>query len=299
MKYVLTVLAMLIGVAAFGGDTWDFDEAKVTWMPRSASVKLERVAVGAHGGAACLRVSGNEAANWNYAVSNRKPMAAGQAYKLSAWMKVEALPQGTAAPSLKCEFVGPEGGKEIGRVTTSTWEGAKAGQWQELAAQFVAPTGTEGYWLAVEKGGNTPMAIDLLLDDVTVEPIDRVNISGAYALQPLPTRLVQLKGLHPRIYLDKAKVAALREATKTTHAAIWAKLQAQADGLVKKGPPKYLEIDPYSGDEQLYQREVGNAMPTVALAWLITGHQKYLDSARAWALMSCSYPTWGRRLGCP
>jgi hypothetical protein len=293
MRHVFVLLAGLISLTAFAADKWDFEDAKVNWTPRSATVKLERATTGAHGGAGCLRVSGSEPGNWNYAASSRLPMVPGQAYRLSAWMKLNALPEGTAAPSLKCEFVATDAAKDGGRVTTSAYETSKLGQWQELTAQFVAPAGIAFYWLAIEKGGNTPMAIDLLLDDVTVETIDKVNLTEPYALKPFPARLTQLRGVHPRIYLDQAKVAALREAIKTTHAAIWAKLQGQADALVKKGPPKYLEIDPYSGDEQLYQREVGNAMPTVALAWLMTGDQKYLDSARAWALMSCSYPTWG------
>jgi len=88
-------------------------------------------------------------------------------------------------------------------------------------------------------------------------------------------------------------VAKLREAVKTTHAAQWQKLQALADRYVKSGPPAYIERDKYSGDEQLWQREVGNAMPTLAMAWLVTQDRQYLDAARAWALASCGYVTWG------
>ena len=35
-------------------------------------------------------------------------------------------------------------------------------------------------------------------------------------------------------------------------------------------------------------------MPVVAMAWLLTGDRQFLESARQWALASCSYPTWGR-----
>lgn len=289
----LILLLLLLPSLAFAADKWDFEHAKLTWTPRAATVKLERVTAGAHTGAACLRVSGSEPSNFNYAVSDRKPMTAGQCYRLSVWMKLEALPQGTAAPSLKCEFVPAEAGKEPGRVTTTTYDTTKLGQWQELTTQLVAPAGTGSYWLAIEKGANSRMSIDLLLDDVTVEAIDKVSFTDPFALKPFPARLTQLKGVHPRIYMDQQRVVALRAASKTTHAAIWQKIQALADRHAKSGPPKYVEQDGHSGDEQLYQREVGNAMPTLAMAWVITQDPKYLEGARAWALASCSYPTWG------
>ncbi len=43
-----------------------------------------------------------------------------------------------------------------------------------------------------------------------------------------------------------------------------------------------------SGDDQLWPREVGNAMPVLALAWVLSGDRQYLDAAREWALAS----TW-------
>jgi hypothetical protein len=51
---------------------------------------------------------------------------------------------------------------------------------------------------------------------------------------------------------------ALRQALQTTYAPIWKELRELADRAVKQGPPVYRERDNYSGDEQLWQREVGN-----------------------------------------
>ncbi len=100
-------------------------------------------------------------------------------------------------------------------------------------------------------------------------------------------------GVHPRLFLTTQKRDALRAAIKTTHAALWVEMRAHADALVRHGPPKYRTSDDGSGDEQLWQREVGNALPTLAMAWVLSGERRYLDSARAWSLASCSYPTWG------
>lgn len=289
----LILLLLLLPSLALAQTTWDFENPKLTWAPRSGTVKLERVETGAHSGGACLRIAGSEPSNFNYATSSPVPMTGGQSYRLTAWLKVDTLPQGTAAPALKCEFVSAAPDKEVGRVVTSTYDGTKLGQWQQLNVEFRAPAGVTSCWLAVEKGDNTPMTIDALLDDVVLEPIDSVSLLGKYELKPLPARLEQLKGIHPRIYVDRRRAEALRESAKTTHAAIWQKVQALADRYAKSGPPAYVEQDRSSGNEQLYQREVGNAMPTLAMAWLIAQDTKYLDGARAWALASCSYPTWG------
>ena len=127
---------------------------------------------------------------------------------------------------------------------------------------------------------------------------------GAFAVErkvePAPqlaaaevARLDPWRGEHPRLFFTAQQRDALRLAIKTTHTNMWALLRAQADPLVRQGPPKYRTSDDGSGDEQLWQRKVGEALPTLAMAWSLTGDKKYLDAARAWALASCSYPTWG------
>ena len=74
---------------------------------------------------------------------------------------------------------------------------------------------------------------------------------------------------------------------------MWKTVRERADRAVKQGPPAYRERDNDSGDEQLWQREVGNVMPVLAMAWVLSGERQYPDAARQWALASCGYPTWG------
>ena len=102
-----------------------------------------------------------------------------------------------------------------------------------------------------------------------------------------------MRGVHPRIYLNDERIAQLRRAVTTSHAAIWRKIRVQADRAVRRGPPPYRKDDGHSGDEQLWQREVGNALPLLAMAYVVTGEKAYLDAARQWSLASCGYRTWG------
>lgn len=135
--------------------------------------------------------------------------------------------------------------------------------------------------------------IDAYLDDIRVEPIQRLSLFDKYRLNPIPAPLEKVRGVHPRLYLAVARIAELREAIQTTHNPMWTELRKLADRAVKRGPPAYRANDNYSGDEQLWQRDVGNTLPVLAMTWVLSGDKKYLDAARQWALASCGYKTWG------
>jgi len=118
-----------------------------------------------------------------------------------------------------------------------------------------------------------------------------------YRLDPLPEPLAKVRGIHPRLFLDAEGVIALKQRVATTHNDLWRHVKASADTAVKKGPQPYSTKRaagrPLTSDDQLWQREMGNAMPQLAMTWLITGDKRYLNAARDYALASCSYPTWG------
>jgi len=275
--------------------SWRFEADTDGWQPRANSVVVRRVAgVGATPGSqACLRVQGRSSNGWNYALSAHVPLQGGALYRLSARLRVDRLGADTPAPFLKCEFVGPVERRDVGQVTTTYCDTAKLGTWQVLETEFQAPELARQCWLALEKGTDGPAEIDAFLDDITLEPISRLSALEKYRLQPLPASLAKVRGAHPRLYLDAASVAQLREAIQGTHAPLWKELREQADRLARRGPPAYRENDGSSGEEQLWQREVGNAMPVLAMAWLLTGDRAHLDAARQWALASCGYKTWG------
>ncbi|MBN1420297.1 MAG: DUF4962 domain-containing protein [Planctomycetes bacterium] len=126
-----------------------------------------------------------------------------------------------------------------------------------------------------------------------VAPLQGAPAPAEFRLTPFPAELEALRGTHPRLYLDAARILELREAVGTTHASLWEGVRGLADRAVRQGPPAYREQDGSSGDEQLWQRGVGNTMPILAMAHVLSGERKYLESARAWALASCAYPTWG------
>jgi hypothetical protein len=296
VKSCLICSVLLLGAqAAAPPPVWDFENGLQGWKPRAATVTVERVTEsGATADSrACLRVHGRMEQDWNYAVSDSVPLRAGQLYRLSAWLKVVSIGAATPMPFLKCEFVATDRRREMGRARTDSYDVANRGQWQHLTAEFQAPAGAVSGWLALEKGTSDPTQIDACLDDVILEPIDQLTALSRYDLDPIPTALEKVRGVHPRLYLTAGRVTQLRHAIQTTHAGLWAEVKVLADRAVRRGAPRYRRGDDRSGDEQLWQREVGNTMPHLAMAYLMTGDREYLNAVQQWALASCDYPTWG------
>ena len=95
----------------------------------------------------------------------------------------------------------------------------------------------------------------------------------------------------PHILLDSARLAELRAAIQTTHAALWKPVLDLATAYARQQPPHYKDPDP--DEEQLWQREVGNKLPFLALAHLLTGDPNFARAAARWSLASCAYSTWG------
>ena len=274
---------------------WGFETSTDGWQPRAKSVSVTRVpGPGATSNShAVLRVQGRIAEGWNYAMSGRVPVPGAGLCRLEAWVRVDQLGPATPAPFLKCEFVGPEGKPALGQVSTGPYDIAKLKTWQRLEVEFLAPAGIRACWLALEKGGSGPAEIDAQLDEIRLETISKLSTLEKHRLKPLPASLEKVRGVHPRLYLDAARLAQLKVAIQGTHGPLWSKVRDQAAQLARRGPPAYRENDGSSGEEQLWLREVGNAMPVLAMAWTLTGDQVYLDAARQWALASCGYKTWG------
>jgi hypothetical protein len=106
----------------------------------------------------------------------------------------------------------------------------------------------------------------------------------------LPAPMEAFRGIHPRLFLTAERLAAIRSGISGPLAAQWAVVKRNADSFVRQGLPRY---DDVSDPEMLWQREVGNKQPFLAMAWLLTGDPVYLKAAQEWCLASCGYPLWG------
>jgi len=121
----------------------------------------------------------------------------------------------------------------------------------------------------------------------------RFGTGKPYHFDAVPEALNSLKDTHPRLYMTAKSQKMLKaKMTSVPYSALLAKLITEADKAVLSGPPAF-KPGTNNSDEQLWQRNVGNAIPELAMAYCITGNSKYLNSAKEFMLVSASYPTWG------
>ena len=97
----------------------------------------------------------------------------------------------------------------------------------------------------------------------------------------------ELVGVHPRVFVTKAEIAALRSRAGTTHRAEWSKVVARLAAM-KGAPP------PAPGpQERRSQNDVAFAVAEVSLAYAVERKPEYLAAAKAWTLAAIDYEPWG------
>lgn len=97
----------------------------------------------------------------------------------------------------------------------------------------------------------------------------------------------ELVGVHPRVFVTRAGLEALRMRTRTTHRAEWTKVTANLAALA--GPPP-----PAPGpQERRSQNNVAFAIAESALASAVDRKPEYLVAAKAWTLAAIDYEPWG------
>jgi hypothetical protein len=97
----------------------------------------------------------------------------------------------------------------------------------------------------------------------------------------------ELVGAHPRVFVTRSGLDALRERTRTTHRGDWVKVTQNLAAL-KKAPP------PVPGpQERRSQNDVAFAIAEVSLAYAIDRKPEYLTAAKAWTLAAIDYEPWG------
>lgn len=100
--------------------------------------------------------------------------------------------------------------------------------------------------------------------------------------------------VHPRLYWTAQRLEQFHSDANASALLqhLRDKVIYQADAYVRQDAPEY-HLDPHD-KEQLWQRNVGDALPFMATAYLLTKDRKYLQGAMRWAGTAASYPLWGQ-----
>ena len=292
------VLETVVPVARF-----DFEHGQDGWQARHPEVKLQQAATTTGmTGKGVLRVCGREPSGWNFAASPQIAVEPGKTYRASMWIRLESQPESSRQVFFKIEFV-PDNHQKGGQVSSASVPPDKLRQWCRLEVEFQAPANCHRVWAAIEKGTDTPAVIDASIDEFALEEVAGFSIESSLEKGQLTGPITKtLANVHPRIYLTARKLADLR--TQVRDDPRWRRIRDAlfriADEGVRSGPPDYdkeVEHAAKSGEhgenEQLWQRRVGNMIPHLALAYLLSDDQKYLVGAKQWISASLAYKTWG------
>ena len=243
-----------------------------------------------------LHAWGAQDHGWYYLQTPYLPLLPSHTYRLCGWVLVNQLDP-ACPPYYRISFMkkGTFGGwvwAGVDRVT-QTYDLWRRG-WQELSLEFQCPADATAALLCFENAADGPMDIEAYVDDIRLAEIAGSVDEEGYRFEVVPAPLDELRAAHPRLYLDAARIADLREAiTSEPYASLFAQVLQRADRGVQQGPPPYNDPQRPFDTGQLWQREVGEMIPHLAMAYLLTTEHKYLNAAKAFMLASAGYPTWG------
>ncbi|MEJ2702090.1 MAG: DUF4832 domain-containing protein [Sedimentisphaerales bacterium] len=139
----------------------------------SAGIQSELDTTVFHDGKSSLHLSGRKTRGWNY-VSHTldTPILPASKYRLTCWLKVNALEPRRLPPYLKIGLTDAQG-KWLTNCPTSRYDVSSLGTWQRIEGTFESSLETTGGHLALERGSNdVPTRIDLWLDNVQLELLE-------------------------------------------------------------------------------------------------------------------------------
>jgi len=148
-----------------------FETDAAGWSPHEGmAATLDAEA--AHSGGQSLLVTGTQQKGWNYAAcSVATPLVPVGRYRLTVWLRVDAIDAAKSPPYVKIGVNGPDG-KWIENYSSGKYDLQKIGTWQQLTAIAELPINAAYAHLAIEKGAHsTPITATIRLDDVRLELI--------------------------------------------------------------------------------------------------------------------------------
>jgi len=100
-----------------------------------------------------------------------------------------------------------------------------------------------------------------------------------------PALLDSFSSIHPRLLLDSSLIQVLKGKIDNSHKFIWDVIEQKANNYLISNPAN-------SSNDEDDTRKDGDAIPWLALAYLMTDDSIYADKAVSWMITVCNYPTW-------
>ncbi|MFC1539246.1 DUF4962 domain-containing protein [Candidatus Latescibacterota bacterium] len=252
-----------------------------------------------------LHIRGTVSQGDTYAESILMPLQEYNLYRISVTIQINTItkndqntPLPFSFPYIRCEFLTENIESNLGKAELRIQDN-KPGMWQKLEGEFRAPWGTRQCRIIIANDNTSKnikassIKTDFHIDNIIIEQIPFYTMRDKYYLRILPKSLQKTQGVHPRLYLTDVRIAEFREKAQSTHAVLWNNLKEKADDLINRKPPAWQGNNEGIYDEQWWMAGNSSSMITLAMVFLMTEDETYLQAARDWALTTCEYPGWG------
>ena len=304
---LVMLLYIIVPVQAAEKLVWNFESDVIGFrsMRDDVTVSISDRSATQRKSGKSLHIRGTVSQGDTYAESILMPLQEYNLYRISANIQINTntasdlnTPSPSSFPYIRCEFLTENIESNLGKAELKIQD-IKQGSWQNLEGEFRAPWGTRQCRIVIandytsKKNTESSIKADFHIDNIFIEQIPFFTMRDAYYLRLLPKSLQKTHGVHPRLYLTDVRTAELREKIQSTHAVLWNTLKEQANDLIDRKPPAWHGNDEGIYDEQWWMSGNSSSMVTLAMAFLMTKDDTYLQAARDWALTTCGYRGWG------
>jgi len=146
----------------------DFERFGTMGWDGTAGIQVSLSTDGGHSGRGALRLSGRNDDSFGLASGRTKAMAAGERWRLTAWMRIDRISRLDTKPCLKVQL--DSQGRYVTNVFTTSYDTGRLGTWQSLELTFVVPPdkGIDEGRICIEKRLRVPLEVDLRVDDISL-----------------------------------------------------------------------------------------------------------------------------------
>ena len=230
-------------------------------------------------------LSGTQDEKWNYAHVSLKDncFKPGGLYRLEAEVKVSSISDPAFLPLLSVYILNEEGVK-IANYNTINYKISQLERWQKLFVEFIADSGSKSGYVKIKKTTTNSISAKLNIRGISVQQIDALGIADRVS----NANQLSIGTIHPRLFLTQEKIDLIKsKLDQYPYSKFWNRVKNNADTYIGETPP--VSAENYT-DSSI--RKLGNKLPYIALAYVITNDKKYFNGAKKWMDGICSYEKW-------
>lgn len=236
-----------------------------------------------------LKVWGEQRTGWDYLelkLDNAK-LKPNIKYRFQGLIKVSSLSHLFYPPFFKIVFKNKDG-QLLKPHYTNKYDILDLNTWQKFSTEFEITENEVDGVLLLAKGSNTTINVDLYIKNVSLHEISEYTAVERQNFKNSPIKLPDSSSIHPRLFVNDEKINFIKGNLKNKpYNNYWKFVEQKAIQYSKETPPN--SIEGYTDPQCMI---LGDKLPYIAFAYLLTGDDSYLQGVIKWMDKICSYKNW-------